>query len=205
MAGQRCTATSRVIVEKRILNDFVRELVARVRELRVGDGMLPGTIVGPLVSEAHQARVLDYVQVGLCEGAEVLTGGDAIETNGYGEGYFVAPTIFGGVQPRMRIMQEEIFGPVIGVIGAQDLDDAIRIANGVPYGLSASIATRNIASALHFADAIAAGVVHINRDAAKIDFHAPFGGMKASSAHNRNLGKAARDFFTETKTVYLRE
>lgn len=205
MAGQRSTATSRVIVDRRIADEFTAKLIARVRELRVGDGMQPGTIVGPLISEAQQARVLDYLQIGLSEGAEVLAGGDVIEHDGYDDGFYIAPTVFAQVQPGMRIMQEEIFGPVIGVITAQDLDHAIEIANSVPYGLSASIATRNLAAAMHFADVVAAGVVHINRDAAKIDFHAPFGGIKASSAHHRNLGKAARDFFTETKTVYVRE
>ncbi len=203
MAGQKCTATSRVIVDQRILPEFTEKLVANVRSLQVGDGLHPATFVGPVVSETQQSKVLDYLHLGVGEGAEVLVGGDALESEGYEEGYYVAPTVFGSVQPGMRIMQEEIFGPVVGVVGAHDLDHAIEIANGVPYGHSASIATRDLSSALRYSEAIAAGVVHVNRDSANTDFHVPFGGIKASSSHSRELGKAARDFFTEIKTIYL--
>ena len=203
MAGQKCTAISRVIVEEPVLAEFTAKLVANVRGLSIGDGMDPGTFVGPVVSEAQQAHVLDYLHIGVSEGADVLTGGDALESEGYEEGYFVAPTVFGNVHPEMRIMQEEIFGPVVGIVGARDIDQAIQIANNVPFGLSASIATRDLSAALRYIDAITAGVVHVNREATTMDFHAPFGGMKASSSHSREMGKAARDFFTETKTVYL--
>ena len=203
MAGQRCTATSRIIVEAPALDEFTTRLVASVRELKVGDGLHHATVVGPVISEAQQSKVLDYMHLGLSEGAEVLVGGDALENEDYEEGYYVAPTVFGSVQPGMRIMQEEIFGPVVGVIGADDIDHAIEIANGVPFGLSASLATRDLGAALRYTNAIAAGVVHVNRDTTNNDFHAPFGGMKASSSHSRELGKAAREFFTEIKTVYL--
>jgi alpha-ketoglutaric semialdehyde dehydrogenase len=203
MAGQKCTATSRVIVEEPVLAEFTLRLVDQVRRLRVGDGLDPDTYVGPLISETQQAKVLDYVHLGIREGAEVLTGGDALEEGGYEEGYFVAPTVFGAVQPGMRIMQEEIFGPVVGVIGARNTAHAIEIANAVPFGLTASLITRDLSAALHYVDAIAAGVVHVNRESSAMDFYAPFGGMKTSSSHSRELGKAARDFFTETKTIYL--
>ena len=203
MAGQKCTATSRVIVDERVLAEFTEKLVANVQALKVGDGMDPGTFVGPVISEAQQSKVLDYLHIGTSEGAEVLTGGDALENDGYDEGYFIAPTVFGNVQPGMRIMQEEIFGPVVGVVAARNIEHAIEIANGVPFGLSASLATRDLQAALHYIDAIAAGIVHVNRDTANSDFHVPFGGMKASSSHSREMGKAARDFFTATKTVYL--
>ena len=203
MAGQRCTATSRVIVDERILSQFTEKLVAQVRDLKVGDGLNPSTFVGPVVSEAQQSQVLDYLHIGMSEGAEVLAGGDALENEEYEEGFYVAPTVFGNVQPSMRIMQEEIFGPVVGVVGVHGIEHAIEIANGVPFGLSASIATRDLTAALRYADTIAAGVVHVNRESANGDFHVPFGGMKASSSHSRELGKAARDFFTEIKTIYL--
>jgi aldehyde dehydrogenase (NAD+) len=203
MAGQKCTATSRVIVEEQVLAEFTDRLVDQVRRLRVGDGLDPATHVGPVISETQQSKVLDYVHLGIREGAEVLTGGDALEDGGYEEGYFVAPTVFGSVQPGMRIMQEEIFGPVVGVVGARDTAHAIEIANNVPFGLTASLVTRDLSAALHYVDMIAAGVVHVNRESTALDFYAPFGGMKASSSHSRELGKAARDFFTETKTVYL--
>ena len=203
MAGQKCTATSRVIVDEQVLDRFTARLVEQVRRLRVGDGLDPATDVGPLISETQQSKVLDYVHLGIREGAEVLTGGDALEDGGYEEGYFVAPTVFGSVQPGMRIMQEEIFGPVVGVVGARDTAHAIEIANNVPFGLAASLVTRDLSAALQYVDTIAAGVVHVNRESTALDFYAPFGGMKASSSHSRELGKAARDFFTETKTVYL--
>ena len=204
MAGQKSTAISRVIVEAPVLDEFTARLVASVRALRVGDGMEPGTFVGPVVSEAQQANVLDYLHIGISEGAQILTGGDALEHGSYAEGYYVAPTVFANVRPNTRIMQEEIFGPVIGVIGAHDVEDAIAIANSVPYRLSASLATRDLGAALRYVEAIAAGVVHVNCESSTMDFHAPFGGKKASILHSRETGQAGRDFYTETKTVYLR-
>lgn len=204
MAGQKSTAISRVIVEAPVLDEFTARLVASVRTLRVGDGMEPGTFVGPVVSEAQQAKVLDYLHIGISEGAQILTGGDALEHDSYAEGYYVAPTVFANVRPNTRIMQEEIFGPVIGVIGAHDVEDAIAIANNVPYRLSASLATRDLGAALRYVEAIAAGVVHVNCESSTMDFHAPFGGKKASILHSREIEQAARDFYTETKTVYLR-
>jgi aldehyde dehydrogenase (NAD+) len=203
MAGQKCTATSRVIVEESVQEEFTQRLVEQVRQLRVGDGLDPATYVGPLISETQQSMVLDYMHVGISEGAEVLTGGDALEDGGYEEGYFVAPTVFGSVRPGMRIMQEEIFGPIVGVVGARDMTHAIEIANDVPFALTASLVTRDLSTALRYIDTIAAGVVHVNREPTALDFYAPFGGTKLSSSHSREPGKAARDFFTETKTVYL--
>ncbi len=203
MAGQKCTATSRVIVQEEILPEFMAMLVARVRALNVGDGLDPATDVGPVISETQQARVLDYLHVGIQEGAEVLTGGDALDHGGYQEGYFVAPTVFGNVQPYMRIMQEEIFGPVVGVVAARDVEHAIELANSVPFAQSASLATRDLHAALRYVDAISAGAVHVNRDTSNTDFHVPIGNVKTSASHARHLGKAARDFFTEEKAIYL--
>lgn len=203
MAGQKCSATSRVIVEEPLLEEFTHRLVEQVRQLRVGDGLDPATYVGPLISETQQSTVLDYVHMGISEGAEMLTGGDALEDGGYEEGYFVAPTVFGSVQPGTRIMQDEIFGPIVSVVGAHDMAHAVDIANTIPFGLTASLVTRDLSAALRSIDTIAAGVVHINRESTAMESYASVGGMQGSSSHAREPGKAARDFFTETKTVYL--
>lgn len=203
MAGQKCTATSRVIVEDPVLEEFTDRLVEQVRQLRVGDGLDPATYVGPLISETQLSKVLDYVHLGISEGAEMLTGGDALEDGGYEEGYFVAPTVFGNVQPGIRIMQDEIFGPIVSVVGAHDMAHAVDIANNIPFGLTASLVTRDLSAALRSIDTLAAGVVHINRESTATELYAPFGGLIASASHSRELGKAAWSFFTETKTVYL--
>lgn len=198
--GQKCTATSRVIVEQPLLDDFTEALVQRVRGLSIGAGIHPDTYMGPLVSEERQKAVLDYVTVGRDEGAQLLTGGEDPKT---ANGYFVTPTVFGDVSPAMRIAQEEIFGPVVGIISAPDLTSAIDMANGVAYGLSASIVTRDIQKAFEFVRSIEAGVVHVNSETAGAEPHVAFGGMKESSSYSREQGRAAMEFFTQTRTVYL--
>jgi acyl-CoA reductase-like NAD-dependent aldehyde dehydrogenase len=200
--GQKCTATSRVIVEQPVAGAFTEALVERVKGVQVGPGIDSGTYMGPLVSSSAQKTVLDYIDVGKQEGARLLAGGDKLGGEHAG-GYFVAPTVFDNVSPTMRIAQEEIFGPVVGVIRAGDLDEAIRIANGVKYGLSASIVTSNIATAFHFVRSIEAGVVHVNSETAGAEPHVPFGGVKESSSFSREQGRAAMDFYTQTRTVYL--
>jgi aldehyde dehydrogenase (NAD+) len=197
--GQKCTATSRVIVEDALVPAFTDALVARVQSVRVGPGIEQESWMGPLVSQERRDAVLDYVRIGEREGATLLTGGGTLE----GNGHYVAPTVFADVRPDMRIAQEEIFGPVVGVIRAASLDDAIDIANGIKYGLSASIVTRNIATAYHFIRGIEAGIVHVNSETAGAEPHVPFGGMKESSSFSREQGRAAMDFFTQTRTVYL--
>lgn len=201
--GQKCTATSRVIVLEPLLRDFTQKLVERARSLKVGPGIDPTVYMGPLVSEEQRQRVLGYIEIGEQEGARLLTGGHELAEGDLRYGYFVAPTVFADVEPGMRIAQEEIFGPVVGIIRARSLDEAIEIANGVPYGLSASIVTRDIRRAFQFARAIQAGVVHINSETAGAEPHVPFGGMKASSSYSREQGRAALEFFTQTKTVYF--
>ncbi|MCM8746361.1 aldehyde dehydrogenase family protein [Thermomicrobium sp. CFH 73360] len=201
--GQKCTATSRVIVLEPLLRDFTQKLVERARSLKVGPGIDPTVYMGPLVSEEQRQRVLGYIEIGEQEGARLLTGGHELAEGDLRYGYFVAPTVFADVEPGMRIAQEEIFGPVVGIIRARSLDEAIEIANGVPYGLSASLVTRDIRRAFQFARAIQAGVVHINSETAGAEPHVPFGGMKASSSYSREQGRAAQEFFTQTKTVYF--
>jgi acyl-CoA reductase-like NAD-dependent aldehyde dehydrogenase len=200
-AGQKCTATSRALVLPGIADAFAERLLARVNELKVGDPLDPAVNLGPVVSEAQRDRVLGYLDVAAREGHELAAGGrDAVPA---GEGWFVAPTVYRGVDPASRLGQEEVFGPVLGLIPVSSLEEAVTVANGTQYGLSASIFTRDIARAFAFVREIEAGMVHVNSETAGAEPHAPFGGMKASSSHSREQGKAAVHFYTETKTVYL--
>ncbi len=201
--GQKCTATSRVIVLEPLLRDFTTRLVERARSLKVGPGIDPSVYMGPLVSEEQRDKVLGYVEIGEKEGARLLTGGHDLTEGDLRYGFFVAPTVFADVEPQMRIAQEEIFGPVVGIIRARSLEEAIEIANGVPYGLSASIVTRDVRKAFQFVRQIQAGVVHVNSETAGAEPHVPFGGMKESSSYSREQGRAAMEFFTQVKTVYF--
>lgn len=200
--GQKCTATSRVIVEEPILEAFTAAIVERVAGLQVGPGINPETYMGPLVSTERQRAVMEYVQIGQGEGARLLSGGDSGST-GTDRGFYVAPTVFGNVTPNMRIAQEEIFGPVVAIMAAQDLSAAIEIANGVNYGLSASIVTRDIKKAFEFVRAVEAGIVHVNSETAGAEPHVAFGGVKDSSSYSREQGRASMEFFTQTRTVYM--
>jgi acyl-CoA reductase-like NAD-dependent aldehyde dehydrogenase len=199
--GQKCTATSRVIVTPGIRERFVEALVARVAELTVGDPLDPATDLGPLVSARQRDTVAGYLDVAREEGHEVACGGTV--PGGRDGGFFVAPTVLLDVAPDSRIGQEEIFGPVAAVMAADDLDHALSIANGVRYGLSASVFTRDLGRAFAFVRGIDTGLVHVNSETAFAEPHVPFGGMKESSSHSREQGKAAVQFYTETKTVYL--
>jgi aldehyde dehydrogenase (NAD+) len=161
------------------------------------------TTVGPLVSAAQRDSVLTYMRIGRDEGAELLLGGGPLDGPEYRGGYFVQPTVFANVRPDMRIAQEEIFGPVLSIIPADGYDEALAIANGVRYGLSASLFTRDIARGFRFVRDAEAGVIHINGETAGAEPQVPFGGMKESSSFSREQGKAAAQFFTQTKTVYF--
>lgn len=199
-AGQKCTATSRVIALAGVRERFVEALVARARTLRLGDPLDDQTYLGPVVSAAQYEKVRGLIRTGTQQGARLLLGH---EEPG-GRGYFVPPTVFDQVDPQMTIAQEEIFGPVIGVLEAEDVERAIEIANGVRYGLSASVFTRDIATAMRFVDGIEAGMVRVNEETAGVEYQAPFGGTKASSSHSREQGRAAVDFYTHVKTVAIR-
>ncbi|MCI0397447.1 MAG: aldehyde dehydrogenase family protein [Chloroflexi bacterium] len=201
--GQKCTATSRAIVQREVLEEFRERLVARAKALKVGDGMQPDTYMGPLVSAEAERTVLDYIKIGQAEGARLLAGGEKLRGDEYDCGYFVAPTVFDQVTPDMRIAQEEIFGPMVSVIEAQDFDEAVQLANHTRFGLSASIFTRDLNLALRFMREIEAGIVHVNSQTAGAEPQVPFGGFKSSSSGSREQGKAAREFFTQIKTVYL--
>lgn len=182
-----------------LLRDFTQKLVERARSLKVGPGIDLTVYMGPLVSEEQRQRVLGYIEIGEQESFRLLTGGHELAKGDLRYGYFVAPAVFSDVEPGMRIAQEEIFGPVVGIIRARSLDEAIEIANGVAYGLSASIVTRNIRRALHFARAIYAGVVRINLETAGAEPHVPFGGMKALVFIRVSTGKPRENFSPRPK------
>jgi aldehyde dehydrogenase (NAD+) len=200
VTGQACTATSRVIVEDGVADEFAQALTEAARNLVLGDGLQVGTQMGPAVSSDQLQTDLEYVRVGQDEGAKLIAGGD--QTGG--NGHFVQPTVFDFVEPKMRIAQEEIFGPVIGIIRARDFDDALEKANGIGFGLAAGIVTTSLQRAFQFANGIEAGVVKVNEPTTGLALQAPFGGFKHSSANTfKEQGSAAIDFYTRIKTVYV--
>lgn len=201
--GQKCTATSRVIVEQSIAPRFVEMLLEEVKKIKTGDGFDPDTYMGPLVSRDQRDTVLEYIRIGKQEGARLLYGGGIPSGPEYEKGWFVEPTVFDRVTPEMRIAREEIFGPVLSVLIADDVEQAIEIANDVEYGLSAAICTRDIGKILAFVDKIEAGVLRINHHTSSTDTHVPFGGVKGSSSGFREHGTMAVEFFTQVKTVYI--
>ena len=200
--GQKCTATSRVFVQKGIYNRFSDALVAKVNSLTIGDGMDANTYLGPAVSRDQQQTVLDYLQIGQQEGAKIGAGGVPLAA-GYDKGFYVPATVFLDADPGSRLMQEEIFGPVVALSPVATLDEAIEAANSVPFGLSASIISQDMGKIMRFIDGIQAGLVHVNDETAGAEPHVPFGGFKESSSYSREQGKAAREFYTQIKTVYL--
>ncbi len=200
LTGQSCTATSRVIVEEGIADRFAAALAEAAAALRVGDGFAEGVQMGPAVSADQLATDLEYVQIARDEGAELLAGGARAGDGGH----FVQPTVFDRVDAHSRLAQEEVFGPVVGIIRARDLDDALFKANAVGYGLAASVVTNDLRRALTFVDRIEAGVVKVNEPTTGLALQAPFGGFKQSSANTfKEQGPAALEFFTRTKTVYI--
>jgi len=201
--GQRCTATSRVIVEEGVADEFVRRLQERAAQYKVGNGVEPDVLVGPSVDESQFQTVLKYLEIGRQEGAKLVCGGERLRGGAYDRGYFVAPTIFDHVQPAMRIAQEEIFGPVLSVIRVKDFEAAVEAANGVIYGLSSSIYTQNVSRVFEFVDRIETGIVHINSPTTGGEAQVPFGGMKGTGVGLREQGRVALDFFTELKAVYV--
>ena len=198
-AGQRCTAASRIIAHRAIHDELVHKLQVATRALKLGSGLDETADIGPLINAAAVERVRTYVGIGVDEGAEIVTGGDEL----LGPGHFFAPTLFVGAKPDMRIAQEEIFGPVTAVIPADDLQDAIAIANGIEYGLSAAIYTENIASALTAADGVEVGLFYVNAGTIGAEAHLPTGGMKASGNGHREASIAAVDSYSEWRSVYI--
>jgi aldehyde dehydrogenase (NAD+) len=202
--GQKCTATSRVIVEEAIFDDFVTLLVEKTRKLRIGNGMEKGVDIGPCVDEGQMKTVLQYIDVGRKDGAKLLCGGNRVSGPGYDKGYFVEPTIFTDVTPEMRIAQEEIFGPVLAVLPTKDFEAAIQVANNVKFGLSASLLTNQLNKVFSYINKIDAGLIIVNLPSAGVEYQLPFGGTKASSTGFREQGSVAIDFYSELRTVYLK-
>jgi acyl-CoA reductase-like NAD-dependent aldehyde dehydrogenase len=202
--GQKCTACSRAIIEEEIYDSLVERLVAKTRELKVGNGLEPGIQIGPAVDENQLETDLKYIEIAQREGAKLLVGGRRLTGGIYDKGYFVEPTIFGGMTSSMRIAQEEVFGPVLGLMLAKDFEEAMRLANCVRFGLSASIVTRDVTRVHQFVNGIEAGLITINLPTAGVEYQLPFGGTKESSFGMREQGPLALDFYTETRTVYLK-
>src|SRR6202790_3549202 len=202
--GQKCTATSRAIVEDAIYDKFLSALVERTKKLKVGDGMQPGVEIGPLVDQNQMDTVMKYIEIGKKEAGAPKAGGNRLSANGLAKGYFVEPTIFADVEERMTIAQEEIFGPVLAVMRAKNFDDAMRIANNIPFGLSSSIQTTNLSRAFDYVYGMEAGLLTINLPSAGVEYQLPFGGTKESSFGPKEQGPAALEFYSDYKTVYLK-
>jgi aldehyde dehydrogenase (NAD+) len=199
--GQRCTATSRVVIEEKVADEFVRLLVERAKKFKVGNGLEPGVDMGPAVDEAQLAQDLRYIELGK-KSAQLVLGGERFTGAGY-NGYFVAPTIFDHVAADSALAQDEIFGPVLSIIRVCDFDEALAVANSVRYGLSSSIYTNDAAKIFEFIDKIETGITHVNSPTVGGEAHLPFGGMKATGVGLREMGRVAIDFFTELKAVYV--
>jgi aldehyde dehydrogenase (NAD+) len=202
--GQKCTASSRVIVEEEVYEEFKEKLIQETKKITIGDGLQDGIWMGPCASESQFNTVQKYIEKGKEEGASLILGGEVLQGEEYKNGFYISPAIFENVKPNMVIAQEEIFGPVLALIKATSLEEAIEIANDTKYGLSASIFTSNINALMSFIDDIEAGLVRINAESAGVELQAPFGGMKASSTGNREQGEAAKEFFTAIKTVFVK-
>jgi alpha-ketoglutaric semialdehyde dehydrogenase len=202
-SGQRCTAASRVGVHKKVYGEFVEKFVERAKALRVGDGLDPKTDMGPSINEAQLKTVMSYVEIGKNEGARLATGGHRLESGSYSHGWFHEPTIFIDCDPKMRICQEEIFGPVVSVIPFETFEEGVAIANGVQYGLSAAIYTRNVNRAFQAQRDLETGIVYVNAPTIGAETHLPFGGIKNTGNGHRESGLAALDFYSEWKTVYV--
>ncbi len=204
LTGQACTATSRVIVERKVLEPFMEKLVAKARALKVGNGLAHGVEMGAVINRQQLENNLMHVQQAVKEGARLVYGGERITHGEHGLGCFMQPTVLMDVQPTMRIASDEVFGPVLAVIDVENLEEALAVANGVDVGLAASLITRDLKKAMAFAERIQAGVVKINQVSTGLALQAPFGGMKKSSTDSfKEQGPGAFEFYTRVKTVYL--
>ncbi len=202
--GQKCTACSRAIIEKAVYEPLVERLIDKTRKLKVGNGLEPGVDIGPAVDADQLETDFKYIEIAKSEGAQLLSGGKRLAGGPYEKGYFIEPTIFAGVTPEMRIAQEEVFGPVLALMVANDFEDAMRLANCVRFGLSASIVSKDLTRVHQFINRIEAGLITVNLPTAGVEYQLPFGGTKESSFGMREQGPQAMDFYTETRTVYLK-
>jgi aldehyde dehydrogenase (NAD+) len=201
--GQRCTATSRIIVQKGVYKEFNERLVARARKLKVGNGLDPSVEMGPAINERQLLADLNYVEIGKKEGGKMVCGGNRLDQGDLQHGYFMEPTVFTDVDPKMRIAQEEIFGPVVSVIPCNDVEHGIEIANGIEYGLSSALYTKDVNKAFAAIRDLYTGITYINAPTIGAEVHLPFGGTKATGNGHREGGIGAIDFYTEWKAVYV--
>ena len=202
-AGQRCTAASRLIVQRGVYDAFVSKFVNRARSLKVGNGLDEAFEMGPQVNKQQLETTINYIGIGKSEGAKVLCGGSRLDKGDLAHGFFHEPTVFGDVHPRMRIAQEEIFGPVTAAIPFATFEEAIEIANGIQYGLSTSIYTRNVNQAFLAMRDLDAGITYVNAPTIGAEVHLPFGGTKATGNGHREGGIGAIDFYTQWKSIYV--
>ena len=201
--GQRCTAASRLGVHKSVYKEFVERFVERAKRLKVGNGLDASVEMGPCINEQQLNTVISYVEIGKKEGARLATGGNRLSDGQYGKGWFHAPTVFADCDAKMRVAREEIFGPVVSVIPIDSLEQGIEVANGVPYGLSASIYTRDVNRAFAAIRDLYTGIVYVNAPTIGAETHLPFGGTKQTGNGHREAAVASIDFFTEWKSVYV--
>lgn len=201
--GQRCTATSRAIVDRRVAGPFVEALLGHAARVVPGHGLDPRSTMGPSVDEAQFAKVHEYLDIGRAEGAVLRCGGGRADDGDLRHGFFTQPTIWTGVRPGMRVAREEIFGPVLSVLEVDGIDEAIELANDVEFGLTSSVYTRDIGRVFQYVDRIDTGMLHVNSPTIGGEAQLPFGGMKRTGIGPREMGKTAIEFYTEWKTVYV--
>jgi len=201
--GQRCTATSRVVVHKQVQAELAERLADRAGKLRIGNGLDRDVRVGPLVSDGQLQSVHSYVGVGVADGADLIAGGKIVTDGELVNGHFHEPTIFNNVAPEMRIAREEIFGPVVSLLPVHSLDQAIEVVNGVQYVLSAAMFTQDVKNQFRFMQDIDTGILYVNAGTTGAEIHLPFGGVKATGNGHREAGTAAIDFYTEWQSIYV--
>jgi acyl-CoA reductase-like NAD-dependent aldehyde dehydrogenase len=202
-SGQRCTAASRVIAQDGVYDELASRLASAAESLRLGAGWEDGTDVGPVINRRALEKIHSYTEIGKGEGAKLLTGGEVASGDGLGNGFYYRPTLFGDVDPQMRIAQEEIFGPTTALIRVTDFDEAIRVSNGIRYGLSSSIFTRDVNKAFRAMRDLVAGITYVNAGTIGAEVHLPFGGTKDTGNGHREAGQAALDVFSEWKSIYV--
>ncbi|MFH0792542.1 MAG: aldehyde dehydrogenase family protein [bacterium] len=200
--GQRCTATSRLLLHQSIAKQFTERVVEAAKKIKVGDGLKDGVEMGPAVDANQLKTDLEYIEIGKKE-AKLLCGGKRLTGDGYDKGFFVEPTVFGGVKPSMRIFKEEVFGPVLSISTFKTFDEALEMANAVDFGLTSSIYTRDNGNVMRFIQGIEAGMVHVNSPTIGGEAQLPFGGVKATGVGSREMAREGINFFTELKTVFV--
>jgi alpha-ketoglutaric semialdehyde dehydrogenase len=204
LTGQACTATSRVIVEKSVMQALTEKIAAKAVSLKIGNGLTAGIDMGPAVNQQELDGNFEFIDGALKEGAELVCGGQRLKEGELAHGYFMQPTVLANVSPKMRIAKEEVFGPVVAIIAVDNFDEALSVANGLDVGLSASLVTRDLKKAMLYTERIEAGVVKVNQISTGLALQAPFGGVKKSSSDTfKEQGAGAIDFYTRIKTVYL--